>query len=265
MKETKHMKKINVLWTGGLDSTYTMMLFSRLPVEIQPYYLENARRSERYELRAMKRLKRDIERHPKTKAKINKIKVVHESQIPKNDKVTAAYRRLKAKNGIGPQYDWIARFVRGSGIKDFYYSAVKPTSSHSLAKKCVDDNGAIKKVKDPLGFTYFVIDKKKSSADLIATFGAFRYPLSWDRTKLEEIAEIRRMGFGKSLKKIWFCHTPIFGHSCGFCHPCQTEIESGLEDFFTSAALRRYKNHRAGMSDRKNRLIGYMDVLLGKG
>ena len=34
------MKHINVLWTGGLDSTFRILELSKADVEVQPYYSE---------------------------------------------------------------------------------------------------------------------------------------------------------------------------------------------------------------------------------
>lgn len=49
-------QKINVLYTGGLDSSYTMILLSRCDVEIQPYYLRDNRHSEEKELSSIRNI-----------------------------------------------------------------------------------------------------------------------------------------------------------------------------------------------------------------
>jgi 7-cyano-7-deazaguanine synthase len=65
------MERINCLWTGGLDSTYTVAYFSRFEVEIQPYYiLDKHRDSQKYELKAISEISNIIRMHKDTKAKL---------------------------------------------------------------------------------------------------------------------------------------------------------------------------------------------------
>ena len=64
------MKRINVLFTGGLDSSYTMMYFSKFEVELQPYYLKDNRPSEQYELKAIDSIIEDIRKNPDTRAEV---------------------------------------------------------------------------------------------------------------------------------------------------------------------------------------------------
>ena len=50
------MRKINILWTGGLDSTYRILELSMQDVTIQPYYLASVNPSTKYEIRAIEEL-----------------------------------------------------------------------------------------------------------------------------------------------------------------------------------------------------------------
>lgn len=40
---------------------------------------------------------------------------------------------------------------------------------------------------------------------------------------------IRKWGYEDVMKHIWFCHAPINGKPCGFCHPCEVKMESSME------------------------------------
>ena len=54
------MKTVNVLWTGGLDSTYRVLELSRTDVTIQPYYLAYVNPSTKYEIRAIRQITKVI-------------------------------------------------------------------------------------------------------------------------------------------------------------------------------------------------------------
>lgn len=59
------IKKVNILWTGGLDSSCRIIELSRMNVEIQPYYIwDTTRDSIKQEIRAMKRITQDVQNHP---------------------------------------------------------------------------------------------------------------------------------------------------------------------------------------------------------
>lgn len=64
------METVNVLWTGGLDSSYRIIELSRLDIDIQPYYIyDHTRGSIKHELKAIKMITDDV-----------KIKQVHKSK-----------------------------------------------------------------------------------------------------------------------------------------------------------------------------------------
>ena len=47
------MERINILWTGGFDSTFRVCQLSLLNIEIQPFYIREKRKSEPNELKAI--------------------------------------------------------------------------------------------------------------------------------------------------------------------------------------------------------------------
>lgn len=52
-----NQQTVNILWTGGWDSSYRMVELSRRLVQVQPIYVYGeGRASEKYEIRAMNRI-----------------------------------------------------------------------------------------------------------------------------------------------------------------------------------------------------------------
>ena len=85
------METVNILWTGGLDSTYRVLELSRLPVIIKPYYIwDKTRGSIKQELNAMKKISHDIAVNPATKAKLLPVNVVMDSDIKDDSEITNA-------------------------------------------------------------------------------------------------------------------------------------------------------------------------------
>ena len=72
------------------------------------------------------------------------------------------------------------------------------------------------------------MDINQSTHESILIFGQLRFPATlWNMTKVEEVEEIKSMGLNKILNKIWFCHSPILGLTCGHCNPCKDAMRTG--------------------------------------
>ncbi len=231
-----NFQHVNVLWTGGMDSSFTMIKLSRLNVEIQPYYLCDNRASESYELQAISQIAEDIRQHPETKCTILPLIKFKTADVELDASITDAYHKLEAATKIGWQYDWMARFAKN--IEGLELSLEK--NEHGRVSTCILKYGGVKRV-DEGELIYYVLDKQVSSQDLIAVFGNFRFSLAWDYTKMDEIDQFKQLGFEESLKKTWFCFTPINGKPCGVCSPCKSAIGDGMQWRFEKDALIRYK------------------------
>ena len=252
------------MWTGGLDSTYTIIVYSRYDIEIQPYYLRHGRKSEKYELDAMRELNKDILAHEGTRAKILPLIIIEEGDIPRDSEVEEAYGKLKAEGGLGSQYDWIARYARRADVKGLYYSPVKPLSDSSKFRSCIEANGGYTEIKNSVGRSVFVIDPERSTRELKLVFGDFNLSETFDMTKQDEEKALREMGYGNLIEKTWFCHTPVLGRPCGYCHPCETTIEAGQTWRFTKGQLKRYEQYKGGASPVMVRIGSYLDAILGR-
>jgi hypothetical protein len=108
----KKRVKVNILWTGGFDSTFRIVQLSMMEVDIQPYYIFETRSSENQELNAISLIIKEIEKHSKTKCNILPMIKLSVSDLDADESVSNAYKRLYSKHIIGIQYEWLSRFSR---------------------------------------------------------------------------------------------------------------------------------------------------------
>ncbi len=230
-------EKVNILWTGGFDSTFRMLQLSKMEVDVQPYYLCDKRKSEKNELKAISAITRDIIDHPETKCFIHPLAKINVSEIEPDLSITEAYKKLYANTLLGSQYDWLARFA--NSVPGLELSLEKSITSKAYI--CLWNYGKLLKIKNK-ETTYYVVDRENSSADLIKVFGNFRlpYPL-YDITKLEMTEDYKELGFEHTMSTTWFCHTPIRNKPCGVCNPCKAVIGEGLTFRMPLSALKRHE------------------------
>ncbi len=230
------LKRINVLFTGGLDSSYTMMYFSKFPVEIQPYYLLDNRPSEQYELKAIDSIIKDIRENPDTKAEVKDLITKPTYGIKPDPEIQKAYRYMFKTAGFGKQYGFIARFAKQEKLTGLFVSLVyNPFGRGNMA---VRNSGGLETVNDE-GMVYYRLDPEKTEKNLYTIFKDVLIPPSFMCTKDQEIEEMKKLGFEDSIKKTWFCFWPVNGEPCGTCPPCKDLIKEGMTWRFTEAGLKR--------------------------
>ncbi len=233
------INKVNILWTGGLDSTFRMLQLSKQKVTIQPYYLSDTRHSEQQELNAISSITYDIKNHPETRCTLLPLIIVKVAALPPDETISKAYRRLHKAIRLGSQFDWLARFA--SRVPGLELSMER--SEMSKGYNCVNNFGRVKLINEG-SLSYYVIDKDYSSEELIKVMGNFHFPYKlFHTTKSKEVELFKDLGFENTLYKTWFCHTPINNKPCGICHPCQSVVEEGLSFRLPPSALRRYERH----------------------
>lgn len=237
------MNKVNVLWTGGYDSTFRMIQLSKLDIDIQPYYLRDDRISEKNELNAIKEITNDIKNHTETKARILPL-IIHNTLDIKSDKqITSAYHDLNKLSRLGSQYEWLPRFAKEHNIDGLELSIEKSAfaDTPSGARATIDKFGQVELKKDR-ELEYYVINREKSNKDLVTLFNFFHFPSPlFKMTKQEMLIEYEKLGFKNVVNKTWFCFNPINGEPCGVCNPCKSTLNEGMTFRFTEAGLRRNK------------------------
>lgn len=228
---------VKVFWTGGFDSTYRMVELSRKNLVIQPVYMsDKIRRSEKYELNAIKEITSDIERHPGTRGKILPLIKQPVSELAQDSEIVEAYERLRSITYLGPQYIWLAEFAKSNKGLEL---CIEMDDSQYGATYCIMKNGKLKKVIEN-DHVYWELDEENSSRDVLTVFGSLHFPII-EITKLDMLERYREMGFSDTMKKTWFCHTPVNGQPCGVCSPCTQTIESGLGFRIPAEGMARHK------------------------
>lgn len=230
---------VNVLWTGGYDSSFRMVELSKMNINIQPYYLCDNRKSEKMELNAISAITEDIRNHPGTEATILPLIKYNSSDIKENEEITKSYERLREKTKLGSQYDWLSRFAKEKNISGLELSLEKAETS--IAQNCIKQFGQVKLIKEDK-ISYYIIDKMRSSDDLIKIFGDFHFPNPlFNMTKREMLVEYENLGFKDIIGVTWFCFNPIDDAPCGICNPCKSTLKEGMNFRFTKEGLKRNK------------------------
>lgn len=230
-------KIIEILWTGGFDSTYRIVQLSRMNVRIQPYYLSDNRQSEDMELSAIAKITEMLKSNNNTKCKFLPLKIVGKKERIFSKEITEAYKRIVKHDYLGSQYDWLGCFsTRHNGIELLIHRNDK-------AITLINKYGILKKVSDDITGNYYIVDCANSSDDINKLFRFYHLPLA-NITKLEMRNNYMEWGYSDVMNLTWFCFKPIKGKSCGCCNACIYAIEEGMEERFSADALDRYRKRK---------------------
>ena len=228
---------IKILWTGGWDSTYRIVELSRQDKVVEPIYVYGDQRtSEKKEINAMKEILSQIKKRSETRANFKPIRFVSKNSIPPNSEITNAYKRISKDTNLGSQHEWLVRLAFiNPGLEIGTEFAPLEVSNILTA---INRYGKL--IFDKTQDTYR-LDKDSSSHDGLLVLGNFSFPIiNMNGKRMRE--NIESWGYRDIMKKVWVCHTPIFGKPCGVCHPCELKIETGMEFLMPPKAIKRYRN-----------------------
>lgn len=224
------MGKINVLWTGGLDSSFRVLEIVATTTQdvcVQPHYiLDKDRKSFNKELEAINRITMLVNKKNGSE-RILSVIVVDKDKIAVSPDIMGAFKSLNAKYRIGSQYTWLSQYAHDKGIM---LEVGLEGSPRSKAWTAITKEGRFIETKSDLqNVGGYLIDNEHSTKDLIQIFGHFTFPKSlWYMSKLEEVERLNQLGYGDFVKETWFCHSPVFGFPCGHCNPCKDALNEGL-------------------------------------
>lgn len=235
----RQVPDVRILWTGGFDSTLRILQLSRMDVIVQPYYLVDSkyRNSIKNELEAMEAIMADIKADPLTRFVFKPLIKADVSGIKPGAEVLDAWKRLDGEIGLGSQYPWLASFAEENpGIE---LTIEKNENGH--LRPYFRKNGEFVKCTEG-DVSYLVLDRSKSGSDMMTIFGNFHFPYPiFETTKQEMIDEYKKLGFGETMRKTWFCHNPVRNEPCGVCTPCRQVIAQDLLFRIPSAGMKRYE------------------------
>ena len=219
-------KIVHVLWTGGLDSTYRMVELSRQKCVVQPHYIIiTSRGTVENELRAISDITAILKSDKRTIAEIRPVEIFPMSELQKYADIQSAWELLhETKYFNSTQYALLARYARQKklkleiGIQFSENGSVAEVVDESYLVDCPDHDDVM------------MIDPVKGSQEWASytLFKDFLFPKSlYHKTKVEEIEELKQLGYGNVLKKVWTCFYPVFGMPCGHCFACTSAIKEG--------------------------------------
>lgn len=209
---------INLLWTGGWDSTF-WLAYSLLVkgYAVQPYYIvDPARKSSLIEIQRMNDIKKMIvNKSPKVAELFLNTKYHCLYDIKPNAKITNQVASLRKKIYFGGQYEWLARFADENNIESLHLCIEK--EDHPTGFNYILKNHTIPFQYD--GHTYHKLSPKYEISE-VDFLKHFIFPI-YHLTK----SDMRQIGIESDfmfiLDHTWFCHNPIFfSRPCGICTPC---------------------------------------------
>ncbi|TVQ03549.1 MAG: hypothetical protein EA359_09290 [Balneolaceae bacterium] len=216
-------KPVNLLWTGGWDSTFRLMqLLLVEKVAVQPYYIIDYRReSIGMEFKSMRYLRKKItETYPETRKLL--LPTIHSEleSINPDKQITESYLKITTYRHLGDQYDWLTRFCKQHNIGKIEIAIEKFLDHNELSifpyLYNPDDYPTFKKPD------YYDIVKP----ELDFLFGYFKIPLK-DTTKPMMLQYAREKGWmNEIMDKTWFCYRPTrLNLPCGLCKPCEQVMD----------------------------------------
>ena len=229
-------KTINLLWTGGWDSTFSLLLLMDKDVIIQPYYIiDKQRASYKIEIETMETIRATItNKYPERGQSFLQTKYIDLDEIVIDDEIQKKYQNLQRNTGLGTQYCWIASYAKKNNISDFQMSVVKDGRISTLLSTYSE------RINDGVTRPYWRALGIPDDVD-VSIFSYFHYPVM-DYTKLDMLETAKREGFFDILNLSWFCHSPIKREPCGICAPCTIAIEEGLLERLPPKARKRNRH-----------------------
>ena len=222
MTGTESGKTVNVLWTGGWDSTFRVLsLISDHDCIVQPHYvLDRERWSWQVELATIDRIITSCAQPDRGfKGQVLRPKIEERDTIAENPELTANFKELLARGHLGSQWEWLSRFVRHLDLHDLEICIHIDDASRNFLSG---------NVREKFGFPNKTYVLAEVADPALSIFEGFEFPL-FDLTKRDMGDIALRKGFLDILELSWFCHRPLRGPAtCGTCTPCCDAIEEGM-------------------------------------
>lgn len=222
-------KPINLLWTGGWDSSFRLLELALVHKKmVQPYYIiDSNRRSVSNELKAMSKIKHDLNvLNPEAFTRILPTVFKEIDEIKKDVKIIGSFQSLKKTGDLSPQYEWLACYAKELGISDLEISYEKEISDPENTTRLLT-SPHLNKLNTSAGEIYRLNEEIKES-EVFDVYGRFHFPVYFTtKFQMQELA--KKAGFFEILKHSWFCLMPVHNQPCGKCHPCRAVYLEGLK------------------------------------
>ena len=223
-RNTDDHAPVNLLWTGGWDSTFRLLQLLLLHrVHVIPHYLEDpTRASTPIERQTMARISEHLcEAYPHTRELLQPMRIVAVAGIEPDAEIDAALREIRKRSFIGSQYAWLPAYCKHHAMTDMELGVHVDDKVQALVRPFALE------FDHPAGFRSVRVDPRHAGTVEFKLFRYFSFPLFHiDKVGIDRQADAE--GWSDIMDMTWFCHTPVRGRPCGICAPCVYTIEEGL-------------------------------------
>ena len=219
---------INILWTGGWDSTFRLLELSQIEgLSIRPIYIrDHGRPGMAHEIAAMSSILPQV--RGIARARVLDVDLYDRGAICRdfpNERISEAYGRLAEEFGLGYQYELFALLCEGLGMRA---ECAVEDSPRSKAKRAIDAQCLLVPCdQEPCGHGRFRVVSKGGSSDAETVFGRLDFGML-DVSKAEAKRVAQESGWMPIMHRTWFCHAPVNGKPCGTCNPCKDAMVEGM-------------------------------------
>jgi len=224
IKKKEENTAINILWTGGWDSTFRLLQLVLLQrFKIQPFYLiDSDRLSTGIEIKTMKDIKKTLfKEYPYTAELILPTKFIEVNDLKSDSQINEAYNSILEKSFIGEQYEWLARFCKQHDIQNIELCIHKDDKAHKVVERYYN-------IKTQNYLKNYKHNERDIENPEKIIFQYFTFPI-FDLTKIEMQNISKKNHWDHIMNMTWFCHRPRNGKTpCGECNPCIYTIDEGL-------------------------------------
>ena len=231
---------VNLLFTGGWDSTFRFLQLAQYDIDVQPVYIiDKGRNGRKYELIAMEKIiKLARERF---KANILDIKFYDRDEILQDyadEDISKAFRYLHETYHLGTQYEWFALLCKK--LEMTMESAVVH-QYHGKVEESIETEGEFRQLSDDILPDRWIAVSKQGDDKIDLIFGRLILPVI-RLTKEDEMKMAEENGWLDIMKLTWFCHSPINGEPCGLCSPCDDAMNTGMQWRMPPMSQFRYRH-----------------------
>lgn len=210
---------INLLWTGGWDSTFRLLQLAIVQEkDVQPYYImDGDRKSMNREIDAMEKIRKGLrEAFSAVSLRLKPTIFIYKGSIPDDENIKRLHQMISSRVHIGAQYYWLSCFAEANCTLELELSfenvEYRKREWFMLLDKFTAGTGHERRLTG-------------SYPEELGMFRHFRFPLlDFYKTDMETIAD--EYGFLGLLKLSWFCHNPLNDSPCGNCIPCREVMKN---------------------------------------
>jgi hypothetical protein len=219
-----NQENVNLLWTGGWDSTFHLLqlLITHRSIVTPFYLMDEYRPSTSFEIRTIRQIKKRLfNDYPYTQELLKPTQYLAVGDVEPDPEITQAYKAIIGEKRLGKQYEWLARFCKQNSILDMQLCIHRDDKAHLVLEPYVseDHTGA---------YPLFRLDETYKLQQEYCLFRFFAFPV-FNLTKLQMADSAKEQGWKEIMAMTWFCHTPRRDKKpCGHCNPCIYTIEEGL-------------------------------------